>query len=199
MSEICCGPEAVAQCFWDCRSPKQRNSKSQAANTALSWSEMQEPFPEGWKVFLLKHLNCQSCHWCLLLWGAEEEAKGFSPQGLCKHHVKKGFAWKHYFTVITAKQWHRLPKETVKPSSLEILKTQLDMVLGSLTLLERCGGLDNFTRSLPTSTILWNSLNILFPMTRWRWQPWRGQPWRGQFSNHDALFWGCIFKFDPGI
>lgn len=36
------------------------------------------------------------------------------------------------FTVMVVKYWQRLPRETVKSPSLEILKTQLDIVLGTL-------------------------------------------------------------------
>jgi len=54
-------------------------------------------------------------------------------------------------------QWHRLPREVVEYPSLEILKTCLDMVLGNqlhVALLEQRVGLDDFQRSLPTSSVL---------------------------------------------
>ncbi|KAK4825619.1 hypothetical protein QYF61_001299 [Mycteria americana] len=38
---------------------------------------------------------------------------------------------KHFFTVRVTEHWHRLPRETVESPSLEILKSCLDMVLGS--------------------------------------------------------------------
>lgn len=56
---------SCSTCLQDCRSPKKTNSISQAANTALAWSELQEPFHQGWKIFffLLKHLKHQICYW----------------------------------------------------------------------------------------------------------------------------------------
>ena len=38
---------------------------------------------------------------------------------------------KHFFTVRVTKHWHRLPSEVVESASLEILKSHLDVVLGS--------------------------------------------------------------------
>jgi len=38
---------------------------------------------------------------------------------------------KHFFTVRVTKHWHRLPSEVVESPSLDILKSQLDMVLGN--------------------------------------------------------------------
>ncbi|KFO13249.1 hypothetical protein N312_11282, partial [Balearica regulorum gibbericeps] len=38
---------------------------------------------------------------------------------------------KHFFTVKMTERWHRLPNEAVESSSLEILKSCLDMVLGN--------------------------------------------------------------------
>jgi len=38
---------------------------------------------------------------------------------------------KCYFTVSMTEHWHRLPREVVVSSSLEILKSCLDVVLGS--------------------------------------------------------------------
>lgn len=52
----------------------------------------------------------------------------------------------------------RLPWEAVKSPSLEMLKTQLDMALGSLlkvALFEQGGWQDDFRRSIPTSTFPW--------------------------------------------
>ena len=39
---------------------------------------------------------------------------------------------KNLFAVRVLKHWHRLPREIVQSSFLEILKTQMDMVLSSL-------------------------------------------------------------------
>jgi len=39
---------------------------------------------------------------------------------------------KHFFTVGMTKHWHRLPREAVESPSLEILKSHLDVVPGSL-------------------------------------------------------------------
>ena len=39
---------------------------------------------------------------------------------------------KHLFTVLVTEHWHRLPREAVESPSLEMFKSHLDMVLGSL-------------------------------------------------------------------
>ena len=39
---------------------------------------------------------------------------------------------KHFFTVRVTKLWYRLPRDVVESSSLEIFKSHLDIVLGSL-------------------------------------------------------------------
>jgi len=36
-----------------------------------------------------------------------------------------------FFTVRVTEQWHRLPRDIMESPSLEILKSHLDMVLGS--------------------------------------------------------------------
>lgn len=60
------------------------------------------------------------------------------------------------------KQWNRLPRGVVEPPSLEIFKTQLDVVLGNLVLadpaLSRAVVLDDLQRFLPTS----NSNFVIF-------------------------------------
>lgn len=38
---------------------------------------------------------------------------------------------KHFFTVQLTEQWHMFPREVVESPSLEILKNQLDVVLGN--------------------------------------------------------------------
>lgn len=43
----CVKSVTVMKLLHDCRSPKKINSISQAANIALGWSEMQEPFQQG--------------------------------------------------------------------------------------------------------------------------------------------------------
>jgi len=39
---------------------------------------------------------------------------------------------KYIFTVKVTRHWNRLPKEVVESPSLEISKTQLDIVMGNL-------------------------------------------------------------------
>ena len=39
---------------------------------------------------------------------------------------------KHFFTVRVSKHWHRLLREVVESPSLEIFRSDLDMVLGNL-------------------------------------------------------------------
>jgi len=54
---------------------------------------------------------------------------------------------KHFFTVRVTEHWRRLPREVEESPSLEILKSCLDVALGSLlkvTLLEQ-DGLDQMT------------------------------------------------------
>lgn len=38
---------------------------------------------------------------------------------------------KHFLTVRVTEPWHRLPREVVESSSLKILKSHLDLVLGT--------------------------------------------------------------------
>lgn len=38
--------------------------------------------------------------------------------------------WEMFFTFMVTKPWHRLPGEVMKPLSLEIIKSSLDIVLG---------------------------------------------------------------------
>ncbi|KFW09285.1 hypothetical protein N327_10340, partial [Fulmarus glacialis] len=38
---------------------------------------------------------------------------------------------KHFFTVRVTEHWHKLPRENVESPSMEILKSHLDVVLGS--------------------------------------------------------------------
>jgi len=62
---------------------------------------------------------------------------------------------KNFFPLRVTEHWHRLPREAVDSSSLEIFETHLDAVLCSLlTLLRQGVGLDDPQRSLPTLTIL---------------------------------------------
>jgi len=42
-----------------------------------------------------------------------------------------GHRLKHFFTVRVTKHWHRLPRDIIESSSLEIPKSCLDRVLGS--------------------------------------------------------------------
>ena len=62
-------------------------------------------------------------------------------------------------TLRLIKHWHRLPRQVVESSSLEILKMQLDMALGnllSLTLLwGGWVGLDDLPSCLPASAGMW--------------------------------------------
>ncbi|KFV79318.1 hypothetical protein N308_13043, partial [Struthio camelus australis] len=39
---------------------------------------------------------------------------------------------KNFFPVRVTKHWNRLPREAVEPPSLQILKTHLDTILGSM-------------------------------------------------------------------
>jgi len=64
---------------------------------------------------------------------------------------------KNIFPVGVTKHRQRLPRDPVESPSLEIFKSHLDMVLGSLlwvTLLEQGAGQDDLQRCLPTSAIL---------------------------------------------
>ena len=55
-----------------------------------------------------------------------ESWNGFSPKGPLKINIRK-----HLFTVEVTKHWQSLPREVVESSSLEILRSSLDMVLGN--------------------------------------------------------------------
>ena len=72
-------------------------------------------------------------------------------------HLKLPLNVRKYFSaVMVVKHWDRLPREVVESPSLEIFKTQLDKVLSNqllLTLLELGVGLDDLSRSRPTSVI----------------------------------------------
>ena len=64
---------------------------------------------------------------------------------------------KHFFTVRVTEHWHRLPREVVKSSSLEILKKHLDTVLAissRWSCLSRRVGPDDLQRPLLVSIIL---------------------------------------------
>jgi len=61
---------------------------------------------------------------------------------------------KHSFTAGVTEHRHRLPTEDVEPPSSEILKSCLDMVLGSWLWVSRGVGPDDLQRSLPSSAIL---------------------------------------------
>ena len=70
---------------------------------------------------------------------------------------------KLFLAVRMTKHWHRLHREVMESSSLEIFKTQLETVLGPSCRwpsLSRQVEPENFQRSLPTSTILgfWDSV-----------------------------------------
>jgi len=64
---------------------------------------------------------------------------------------------KHFFTLMVTEHWHRLTREILEYSSMEILKSCLDTILGNLlqvALLEKGFRPDDLQRSLPTLTIL---------------------------------------------
>lgn len=45
---------------------------------------------------------------------------------------------KHFFTVRVTEHLHRLPREVVKPPSMEIFKSHLDTVVGNSWLEQEC-------------------------------------------------------------
>jgi len=64
---------------------------------------------------------------------------------------------KHFFTVRVTQNWDRFPGEVVESLFLEILKTCLDMVLGSqlwVALLEQGFGQEDLQRCFPSSASL---------------------------------------------
>ena len=61
---------------------------------------------------------------------------------------------KHLFTLRMIKHWLSLRLSREVASSMEIIRTQLDVVLGNLACLSRGIGLYNLKRALPASVIL---------------------------------------------
>lgn len=53
-------------------------------------------------------------------------------QEILPKYKKKIYLFVYLFTVTVTKYWNTLPREIVEPASLEVFKTQLDMLLGNL-------------------------------------------------------------------
>jgi len=83
----------------------------------------------------------------LYMLGPKQLESSFAESGLCflvpstrtrsnRHKVKLGRfplnIRKYFFAVGVTKHWHKFPVEVVESPSLEIFKSCLDMVLGSL-------------------------------------------------------------------
>lgn len=88
--------------------------------------------------------------------GAQREDKWYRTQ--IKIQVIPFKQKKSFFIVRVVKQWNMLPRKVVESPSLEILRTQLYMVLSNLLLihpaLSRALGLNNLQTSLPNLTPL---------------------------------------------
>ena len=70
----------------------------------------------------VKKMDLGSCHWCPVTSGNGHQRK---------HRRFLLNIRKHFFPVRVMERWHRLPRELVESPSLEIVKSHLDMVLGS--------------------------------------------------------------------
>lgn len=90
-------------------------------NYFLLW--LRESLALGMKIKQLLLLSCQT-----LFCSARTGGSG------CKLECRKFHLniKEHFFTVQVTKQCHRLPREIVEYSSLEIFRSHLDMVVGSL-------------------------------------------------------------------
>lgn len=95
---------------WGCSAWRREGSGGIPSRCTTVWRES------------VKKMDLGSCHWCPVTSGNGHQRK---------HRRFLLNIRKHFFPVRVMERWHRLPRELVESPSLEIVKSHLDMVLGS--------------------------------------------------------------------